>query len=455
VLFGGGVSAESAHRELHQVAQTGGLLTVFLALRAFASGCTALTGVEAISNGVPNFRRPKSSNAAATLLMLGGIAAAMLAGILFLASRTRVHVAQDPAAELLLDGRPVGPDYIQHPVVSQLAETVFGDGSIPFYIVVAATGTILVFASNTAFNGFPVLASILARDGYLPRQMHTRGDRLAFSNGILTLAAGALALIMAFNADVTRLIQLYIVGVFVSFTASQLGMIRHWNRQLRTTRDGPSRRHIIRSRAVNSVGLGMTATVLAIVLVTKFEHGAWIALVAMAGLYLLMNAIHTHYGRVAAELAVAAPEDAGTDPGRVHAVLLVSQVHKPALRALAYARASRPDRLDAVTVDLDDAATRRTVSAWEALRLPVPLQVLPSPYRETTRPILDYLRAIRREDPKSLIVVYIPEYVVDKWWENLVHNQNALRIKARLHFEPGVMVASVPWQLAAEGQARG
>ncbi|MFD1211331.1 APC family permease [Arthrobacter sp. GCM10027362] len=424
-----------------------GLAGAFLLLRAFSSGAAALTGVEAISNGVPNFRKPKSRNAATTLLLLGCIAASMLAGILFLASRTRVHLAQDPATELLLDGRPVGTDYIQRPVISQLAETIFGDASIPFYIVVAATGTILVFASNTAFNGFPVLASILAKDGYLPRQMHTRGDRLAFSNGILALAAGALVLIIAFHADVTRLIQLYIVGVFVSFTASQLGMIRHWNRQLRLTRDGPSRRHLSKSRTVNSIGLGMTATVLVIVLITKFEHGAWIALVAMAGLYLLMNAIHTHYARVAVELAAEAPDD-GAGPTRLHAVLLVSQVHKPTLRALAYARASRPDRLDAVTVNLDDAATRRTLADWETLGLPVPLRVLPSPYRETTRPILDYLRALRREDPRSLIVVYIPEYVVDRWWENLVHNQTALRIKARLHFEPGVMVASVPWQLA-------
>ncbi|MCG2624870.1 APC family permease [Arthrobacter sp. I2-34] len=432
-----------------------GLAGAFLLLRAFSSGAAALTGVEAISNGVPNFRKPKSRNAATTLLLLGGIAASMLAGILFLASRTQVHLVQDPATDLLLDGKPVGSGYIQHPTISQLAETIFGDASIPFYIVVAATGTILVFASNTAFNGFPVLASILAGDGYLPRQMHTRGDRLAFSNGILALAVGALVLILSFDADVTRLIQLYIVGVFVSFTASQLGMIRHWNRQLRITRAGPSRRRILRSRTVNSIGLGMTATVLVIVLITKFEHGAWIALVAMAGLYLTMTAIHTHYARVAVELAVTAPEEDSAGPGRVHAVLLVSQVHKPTLRALAYARASRPDRLDAVTVNFDDAATHRTLAAWEALGLPVPLTVLASPYRETLQPILDYLRTIRREDPRALIVVYIPEYVVDKWWENLVHNQTALRIKTRLHFEPGVMVASVPWQLAPAGPAGG
>jgi hypothetical protein len=191
--------------------------------------------------------------------------------------------------------------------------------------------------------------------------------------------------------------------------------------------------------------------VLVIVLITKFEHGAWIALVAMAGLYLLMRALHTHYAHVAVELAVTAGDADGEGPGKVHVVLLVSQVHKPTLRALSYARASRPDRLDAVTVDLDEAATRRTQAEWEALGLPVPLRVLASPYRETIRPILDYLRAIRREDPRALIVVYIPEYVVDKWWENLVHNQTALRIKTRLHFEPGVMVASVPWQLAPTG----
>ncbi|MCZ2403757.1 APC family permease [Paenarthrobacter sp. Z7-10] len=431
-----------------------GLAGGFLLLRAFSSGAAALTGVEAISNGVPNFQKPKSKNAATTLLLLGAIAAGMLAGILYLARVTGVQMAQNPAGEFLLHGRALPDSYVQNPVISQIASTVFGSGSIPFIIIVAATGVILVFASNTAFNGFPVLASILAQDGYLPRQLRTRGDRLAFSNGVLALAAGSLVLIIAFNADVTKLIQLYIVGVFISFTSSQLGMIRHWGRALRVVKDSASRRRIIKSRTINTLGFLMTLTVLIIVLITKFEQGAWIALLAMFFLFLVMWSIRAHYDNVAKELAVDEDSSPRALPTRVHAVLLVSHVRKPVLRALAFARASRPSRLDAITVDIDAAETERTVQDWEKLEIPVPLTVLASPYRETITPILDYIRSIRREAPRDLIVVYIAEYVVGKWWEQLVHNQTALRIKTRLHFEPGVMVASVPWQLKSSEDAQ-
>ncbi|WP_249335940.1 APC family permease [Sinomonas gamaensis] len=431
-----------------------GLAGAFLLLRAFSSGAAALTGVEAISNGVPNFRPPKSANAARTLLLLGVVAASMLAGILFLANATHVHIVQDPAGELRVGGAPLPSDYVQTPAIGQIADAVFGNGSVAFYIVVAATGVILVFASNTAFNGFPILASILAQDGFLPRQLRTRGDRLAFSNGVILLAAGALVLIVAFNADVTRLIQLYIVGVFVSFTASQFGMIRHWTRELKRVKDRSVRQRMQRSRVVNSIGFGMTATVLVIVLITKFEHGAWIALLAMFVLFLIMWSIRAHYVSVARELAVGDDASARALPSRVHAVLLVSHVRKPVLRALAYARASRPSRLDAVTVDISPEETAQTIADWEKLNIPVPLTVLASPYRETVTPLLEYIDSMRRESPRDLIVVYIPEYVVGKWWEQLVHNQTALRIKARLHFEPGVMVASVPWQLKSSEASR-
>ncbi|WP_285724198.1 APC family permease [Psychromicrobium xiongbiense] len=431
-----------------------GLAGAFLLLRAFSSGAAALTGVEAISNGVPNFRKPKSKNAATTLLLLGAIAAAMLAGILYLANATGVKMVQDPAREFLINGQPAPADYVQNPTISQIAATVFGSGSLPFFVIVAATGVILVFASNTAFNGFPVLASILAQDGYLPRQLRTRGDRLAFSNGVILLAIGALVLIIAFNADVTKLIQLYIVGVFISFTASQLGMIRHWGRALKLVKDKADRLRIYKSRTINTLGFCMTLSVLVVVLITKFEQGAWIALLAMLVLFLIMWSIHAHYRNVARELAVDEDSSPRALPTRVHAVLLVSHVRKPVLRALAFARASRPSRLDAITVDNDPAETQETLAAWEKLQIPVPLTVLASPYRETVTPIMEYVQNIRRDSPRDLVVVYIPEYVVGKWWEQLVHNQTALRIKTRLHFEPGVMVASVPWQLKSSESAR-
>lgn len=431
-----------------------GLAGFFLILRAFASGCAALTGVEAISNGVPAFKKPKSKNAATTLALLGGLSIVMIMSILLLSRATGVVFADDPQTQLLDDGVPVGESYVQHPVISQLSSAVFSGVPVVAVLVAIVTGLILVLAANTAFNGFPVLGSILARDGYLPRQLHTRGDRLAFSNGIVTLALVAIALIWAFDAQVTRLIQLYIVGVFVSFTVSQLGMVRHWTRHLRTEPDPTRRARMKRSRIINSVGLAMTATVLVVVLITKFTHGAWIAILAMVIIYVLMQSIHRHYALVRAELALGTDAEAARAlPSRVHAIVLVSHLHRPTMRALAYARASRPQVLEALTVGVDPEDVVALRDQWEAMNIPVPLRVLDSPFREITRPVLTYVRSIRRDSPRDLVVVYIPEYVVGHWWEQLLHNQSALRLKGRLLFTPGVVVASVPWQLASsEGQ---
>jgi amino acid transporter len=425
-----------------------GLAGALLILRAFASGCAALTGVEAISNGVPNFRKPKSRNAATTLALLGGLSITFMMSSLLLARLTGVKYVEFPTEQLLENGRAVSEDYVQHPVLGQLADAVFQGFPPAFYLVSIATGLILVLAANTAFNGFPVLGSILARDGFLPRQLHTRGDRLAFSNGIVTLGIGAAVLIWAFDAQVTRLIQLYIVGVFMSFTLSQLGMVRHWNRHLRTEPDADVRRKMLRSRAINTTGLVLTGTVLVVVLISKFTRGAWIALVAMGVVYAGMYAVRRHYDQVAAELALdAEPGAARALPSRVHAIVLLARLHKPAMRAVAYARATRPSVLEAVTVNVDAEATEALRQQWEELEIPVALRVLDSPFREITRPVLGYVKSIRRDSPRDLVVVYIPEYVVGHWWEHLLHNQSALRLKSRLLFTPGVVVASVPWQL--------
>ncbi|MGZ4650658.1 MAG: APC family permease, partial [Kineosporiaceae bacterium] len=426
-----------------------GLAWAFLLLRAFSSGCAALTGVEAISNGVPAFKVPKSRNAATTLALLGGIAVTMLMSIILLANAMHVRFAEDPATQLLRNGRPVGPDYVQDPVIGQIAKALFGGFPIGFYLVAATTGLILVLAANTAFNGFPVLGSILARDDLLPRQLHTRGDRLAYSNGIIFLALAAATLIVAFNAEVTRLIQLYIVGVFISFTTSQTGMVRHWTRLLRTEQDPRRRRQMQRSRVINTIGLTITGAVLVVVLATKFIHGAYLALLAMALLFALMLAIRKHYLAVRRELAVGSEKQARALPSRIHAIVLVSKLHKPTLRALAYARASRPSFIEAVTVRVDADETARLTQEWDARGIPVPLRALDSPYREVTRPVVDYVRRIRRDSPRDLVVVFVPEYVVGHWWEQILHNQSALRLKTRLHYTPGVMVTSVPWQLAS------
>jgi len=426
-----------------------GLGGAFLLLRAFSSGCAALTGVEAISNGVPAFKAPKSRNAASTLAMLGALAVTMLMSIILLARQMGINYVEDPATELLRDGVPVGGSYVQAPVLSQIARALFDGVPVLFYLVAAVTGLILVLAANTAFNGFPVLGSILARDDLLPRQLHTRGDRLAFSNGIIFLAAAASLLILVFDAEVTKLIQLYIVGVFISFTLSQTGMVRHWTRLLRTETDPSVRARMQRSRVINGIGLSITGSVLVVVLLTKFVRGAYLALLAMALLFALMVAIRRHYRRVRTELAVGTDSEARVLPSRVHAIVLVSKLHKPTLRALAYARASRPSVLEAVTVVVDPEETARLQQEWDRRDIPVPLRALDSPYREVTRPVVDYVRGIRRESPRDLVVVFVPEYVVGRWWEQALHNQSALRLKTRLHYTPGVMVASVPWQLAS------
>ncbi|WP_197381142.1 APC family permease [Mycolicibacterium mengxianglii] len=445
-VLGDPLQAESAGFEMH--AEHGdvlGFALVFLVARSFSSGCAALTGVEAISNGVPAFRKPKSRNAATTLLMLGGISVALLLGIIVLAEKVGVQIVEDPTTQL--EGAPAG--YQQKTLIAQLAQTVFGSFHLGFVLLTIVTALILVLAANTAFNGFPVLGSILAQDRYLPRQLHTRGDRLAFSNGILFLALAAIAFIVAFGAEVTALIQLYIVGVFVSFTLSQIGMVRHWTRLLRTESDEQIRSRMVRSRVVNTVGFLCTGAVLVVVLVTKFAAGAWIAIVAMTALFVMMKLIHRHYETVARELAEQEAEQEGgvVLPSRNHAVVLVSKLHLPTLRALAYARATRPDVLEAITVSVDDAETRELVHKWEESDVKVPLKVIASPYREITRPVLDYVKRIGRESPRTVVTVFIPEYVVGHWWEQVLHNQSALRLKGRLLFEPNVMVTSVPWQL--------
>src|ERR1051326_6453316 len=420
--------AESASYRIKSAKEFSGLALMFVLLRAFSSGCTALTGVEAISNGVPAFKKPKSKNAATTLALLGAIAVSMFAGVTALALAGHVHAAD--AANL--SGLPAGHE--PRTVIAQVARSVFGGSSPFFYLLQVVTALILVLAANTAFNGFPVLASILARDGYLPRQLHTRGDRLAFSNGIILLAGFATLLVVAFHASPTRLIQLYIVGVFVSFVCSQTGMIRHWNRLLRDTTDVAARRRMMRSRVINAVGAGVTAAVLAIVLVTKFAKGAWIVVLAMPIIWLVMRGINRHYAAVAQELTV--PEGKAMSlPANNHAVVLVSKLHLPSLRALGYASATRPSRLEAVTVNLDDAEVEALKAEWERREIPVPLTVIDSPFREITRPIIEYVKRLRTENPDDVVTVYIPEYVLGHWWEQVLHNQSALRLKSRLLFQ--------------------
>jgi amino acid transporter len=442
-VLGHELRAGSADLEITQEQPLLGFAFAFLVVRAFSAGSVALTGVGAIASGVPAFHEPKSRNAATTLLAVGLISTTLLLGIVALSRITGLRYVEEPARQIV----GAGPGYVQPTVTAQLADVIFDHAPAALYLVLFATALVLLVAANTAFNRFPALGSMLALDRYLPRQLHTRGDRLAFSNGIMFLAAFAIVLLVAFNAQTTRLIQLYIVGVFVSLTLSQSGMVRHWNRLLRTERDLQARRRMIRSRAINVVGAAMTGFVLLLVLVTRFTHGAWISIAAMAVIFLLMRGIRRHYERVARELQPA--EGRPVLPARNHAIVLVSKVHMPTLRAIAYARATRPDTLVAVTVNVDGKDTRTLQQEWQSREVPVPLTVIDSQHREITRPVVEFVKSIRRASPRDVVTVFIPSYVVGHWWENLLHNQSALRLQGRLLFEPGVMVTSVPWQLAS------
>lgn len=449
--------ADSAAYDIHAASShldgLTGLGGVFLLMRAFSSGCAALTGVEAISNGVPNFKRPKSRNAGITLLMLGGIAASMMISILVLARYTGLQMVDDTSMVYLHGSAQ--PDVHFAPVISQLASTIFGDGSLLFIFVTAVTGFILILAANTAFNGFPTLASVLSRDSFLPRQLYKRGDRLSYSNGIMALAVGASALVILFDASVTRLIQLYVVGVFISFTLSQLGMIRHWNRRLRLPQNGSERGKVLRSRSVNIIGFMMTGFVLAVVLVTKFTHGAWITVLLIALVFTIQRLIRRHYDTIRGQLRVEDWHSRRALPSRVRALVLVSNLSKPSMRAIATARAQAPINLEIVSVVSDLEEEKHIRREWKESGLPVPLTLVASPFRDITQIVISYVRSRRQRSPEEMLVVYIPQFLVQHWWENILHNQMALRLSRSLLRIPGVVLTIVPWKLGEDIQVDG
>jgi amino acid transporter len=396
----------------------GGSLGLFLILKGFSSGAVALTGVEAISNGVPAFRRPQARNASITLMWMGFILGSLFFGSALLASRLGPYPSEDET------------------VISQLGRAVLGEG--PVYVLLQfATAAILTVAANTAYAGFPTLSSIIARDGFLPRQLASRGDRLVFSNGILFLAAASALLIVAFGGITNALIPLYAVGVFTSFTLSQAGMVRHHQRE-----QEPGWR---RNMAVNAVGAAATFVVLVIVAFTKFTSGAWVPLVVIPLIVLLFKAINSHYQSVSRALSV--PPD--FRPRRMNhtVIVLVGSVHRGVLEALAYARSLAPNHLAAVTAVSDDEQQERIEKAWAEFDIDTPLETIYDPYREPTRRILEYIDEVDVRWANDIVTVLIPEFVVKHWWEHLLHNQTALLLKGRLLFRKGTVVTSVPYHL--------
>jgi amino acid transporter len=402
--------------EVHRL--TGGTLGLFLILKGFSSGAVALTGVEAISNGVPAFRRPESRNAAITLTWMAMILGTLFLGVSVLAH----HLHPYPSHE--------------ETVFSQMGRAVFGDG--PLYVILQfATAAILTLAANTAYADFPRLSSIIARDGYLPRQLANRGDRLVFSNGVIVLAGAAALLIIAFGGVTNALIPLYAVGVFTSFTLSQSGMVLH-HRKIRE----PGWK---RNTVINGVGACATALVAVIVSVTKFTSGAWVPLVVIPIIVLLFKAIHKHYQSVAQALRV--PE--GYKPRRMNhtVVVLVGSPHRGVLEALAYAKSLAPNHLAAVTVVSDDEERDRAERQWSERNIDVPLEIVYSPYRELARPVMRFIDELDARFDNDIITVIIPEFVVKHWWGHLLHNQSALFLKGRLLFRTGTVVTSVPYHV--------
>jgi len=417
-----------------------GAAVLLLVLRAFSSGCSALTGVEAVSNGVPAFRRPKVRNAQATLVLMGSVAVFLFAGLTAIALVAGVHYAENPCDLVGFDcSQP------QQSLMAQVAGATFGAGTVPFFVIQAATACVLLLAANTAFNGFPLLGAVLARDGYAPKSLNTKGDRLVFSNGMIVLGAAAIGVLIAFQAQLSSLIQLYIIGVFVSFSLGQIGMVRHWRRELRGGLTGRARRGAVSGLAINSAGAAMTMLVLVIVTITKFTHGAWMVFFAIPILAFVMVGIRRYYRDVEHEIALDDSTRFGS--GGDVALVLVNRLQKPVVKAIDYAVAAGHATTLAVhvAVDADDAA--RLQREWHERRMPVPLVIVESPYRMLADPVAAFIARYRERHGSAVVTVYLPQYIVGHWWETLLHNRRARRMAHRLMLVHGVTVTLVPWLL--------
>lgn len=397
---------------------TTNILPLLVAMRAFASGCAALTGIEAVANGVRAFKPPEAKNAGITLVWMAVILATFFIGITFLADHYHVMPTEHET------------------VLSQLARTIFSKGLV-YYIIQFSTALILILAANTSYADFPRLSSIMAADRFLPRQLSNRGDKLVFSNGILLLSFFSAVLIVIFGGDTHALIPLYAVGVFTAFTLSQAGMVRHWVKY--------KGRRWLRGVIINGVGTIVTAVVLAVIATTKFMHGAWIVLVAIPVLVFLTKEINKHYNSIAQQLSLENME-AEKDYTHHSVVVPVSAIHRPVINALKYAKALSND-VSAVYININPFETERIRLRWEAFGMGVPLLVLESPYRSIIQPLMEYIDKISEQYKDGVVTVVLPEFVPQKWWHHLLHNQTALFIKGVILFKKGVVSTSVPLHL--------
>jgi amino acid transporter len=413
-------SVAEAEEEGHVLMATGGTLSLFLLLKGFSSGAVALTGVEAISNGITAFKKPVSKNAAQTMTFMACILGSLFFGVSYLA--THIH--------------PI-PLEVGETVFAQMGIQVFGRGNPMFILLQVATAAILMMAANTAYADFPRLSSLIARDGYLPRQLANRGDRLVFSNGVIILSAAAIALVVIFQGVETKLIPLYAVGVFTSFTLSQTGMVKHHLRL--------KEKNWKAGLAINAVGATATFVVLIVVAGTKFTSGAWVSIFVVGIIYMMFRFIHKHYARV--QSAIAVPSDYKPQRMNHTMMVLVGRMHSGTLQSLEYARSLAPNHLVAITVVSDEEERTRVVEQWERFNLDIPLEVVYSPYRELIGPVLKAVNDLDKRYDNDIVTVVIPEFVVHRWWEHLLHNQSALLLKGRLLFRKNTVVTSVPYQV--------
>ncbi len=434
---------------------TGAGVILFLG-RAFSSGAVAITGISTINNSTKFFSSPKKRNAAQTLMTLGAISAVLLISIMFLVKKTGAVVVQDPEIFLRINGNPVPENYMQEPLLLQLASTVFGSGLITALLALATVGVLMV-AAVTSFVGFPVLTSTIAEHRYLPMQLNSNASPRLYGNAMIILAAQAIMLILIFGIDVNSLIQLYIVGAFTSMSLTQSAVGWHRYKQLRLTLNKFKRRKLIRDLAVTCLGLIVTVLALTIVLLTKLTQGAWITFLVILATVGIMIMTRKHYDRIDQDVFLATDQaslaQARALPARVHAIVLVPRLRKPATRAIAYARATRPATIEAVTVNIVEGRTQEIMKNWEELGLPVPLTVLDGPHRDPVKPFVKYVRQQMSTSPLDVTVVYLPEYVVNHWWEKLLHRRVINKITAQLRREPRIVLATVPWVIGANGPA--
>ena len=428
-----------------------GLALVLLLARSFSAGLVAFSGVSTISNSVKYFRRPKKYNAAVTMMLMGLITSVLLVSLLGFAAATRVHMVHDTTRFLFIDGHTPGEYFHQKPALYQVALAIYQGAPFFAQLLVFATVGVLIIASLTAFTGFPVIASSLADYQYLPVFFRSVDSRGLYANGVLALSAFSIFLTTVFGSDVYSLIQLYIVGMCLSMMLVQLAVVRYRMRLLRVTLAQMPRRALLRDIAVSTVGVVVTTAVLVTIVVTKFAAGAWLSLGMIALMVGGMVVTRRHYDAVDAALDIPLNAESVADvaalPSRVHAIVYVERVRRPAVRALSYARAGRPSTIEALTVNNDRAALDVVKKRWYALGIPVPLSVIDSPYRDTVEAVVSYVRRRRKKSPRDILVVYLPEFVVKHWWQRILHRRTVRRLKQALLHEPGVMTATVPWAM--------